>query len=114
LLRGGSRVRVFRFGPPRTVPGGPILAKDQRGEANRSGHVREVQTSKARPCALDLSTVRETLAYVHDDMRRAPGLERAAAALAAALAEIELAERGATAPARRQGPARFLSRRALR
>jgi hypothetical protein len=77
------------------------------------GTVRAVQRSKARPCALDLSTVRETLAYMHDDVRRAPGLERAAAALAAALAEIELAERGATVPARRQGPARFLPGRAL-
>lgn len=74
--------------------------------------MRAVQTSKARPCVLDLSTVRETLAYMHDDVRRTPGLERAAAALAAALAEVELAELGATALARRQRPARFLPRRA--
>jgi hypothetical protein len=72
--------------------------------------VRAVQRSKARPCALDLSTVRETLAYMHDDLRRAPGLERAAAALAAALAEVELAELGATALGRRRHPARFLPR----
>ena len=51
--------------------------------------------------------MRETLAYMHDDMRRAPGLERAAAALAAALAEVELAELGATALGRRRHPARF-------
>ena len=43
--------------------------------------------------ALDLSTVRELLAYMHDDLRRTPGLERAAAALDTALAEIERAER---------------------
>jgi hypothetical protein len=69
--------------------------------------------TKAPPRTLDLATVRETLAYVHDDMRRAPGLERVAAALAAAIAEVEWAER-ASAPSRtRPAPARFLPLSAL-
>lgn len=66
--------------------------------------------TKARPCTLDLSTVRETLAYMHDDVRRAPGLSRVAAALAAAVAEIELIER-CSPIRRRQVPDRIGSRR---
>jgi hypothetical protein len=44
------------------------------------------------PPAIDLSTVRETLLYMHDDMKRVPGLENVAGALANTLAEIEAAE----------------------
>jgi hypothetical protein len=61
----------------------------------------KIARASIRPDALDLSTVRETLAYVLDDMRRAPGLGRAAAAIATALAEIELAERNAACAHRR-------------
>lgn len=42
---------------------------------------------------IDLATVRETLVYMHDDMKRAPGLEAVAKAIAAALQEIDAAEK---------------------
>lgn len=42
-----------------------------------------------RPASIDLDTVRETLSYMHDDMRSVPGLERVAAALGRAIEEIE-------------------------
>ena len=64
--------------------------------------------------ALDLSTVREMLAYVHDDLRRAPGFERAAAALATAIAEIERVERGVPSSARWTAHTRFLPERMRR
>lgn len=67
-----------------------------------------------RPKALDLSTVREVLAYMHDDLRRAPGFERAAAALATAIAEIERSERGIAGSTNPTAHARFRSVRALR
>lgn len=44
------------------------------------------------PQHIDLSTVRETLQYIHDDMRRAAGLEKLSAALAEAIREAEAAE----------------------
>ena len=47
---------------------------------------------------VDLDTIRETLAYIRDDLRRAPGLDRAAERLTAALAEISEAERRRLAP----------------
>ena len=45
------------------------------------------------PAVLDLATMRETLYYMKDDARRVPGLEGVAAALNAAITEIEAAER---------------------
>lgn len=45
------------------------------------------------PPTIDLTTVRETLCYMRDDARAVPGLEGVAAALAAALDEVEEAER---------------------
>ena len=48
--------------------------------------------SGARQPMLDLATVRETLAYMHGDLRHVAGLEKAAAALATAIAELEAAE----------------------
>jgi len=45
------------------------------------------------PPAIDLATVRETLHYMHDDMRRIPGLEKVADAMAKTIDEIEAAER---------------------
>lgn len=41
------------------------------------------------PPAIDLTTVRDTLAYMQDDMARVPGLEKVAAAMAATLQEID-------------------------
>lgn len=46
--------------------------------------------SKTRPAVrIDLETVRETLAYMHDDMRQAPELAAVASALAQAIDEID-------------------------
>jgi hypothetical protein len=53
----------------------------------------KIQRTPAWPPALDLSTVRETIAYMEGDLRRIPGLEAAASALKTAIAEIETAER---------------------
>ena len=41
---------------------------------------------------LDLETVRETLSYIHDDLKRTPGFETASARLAEAIAAIKTAE----------------------
>jgi hypothetical protein len=41
------------------------------------------------PPLLDLATVRETLAYMRGDMQRVPALDKVAAALDAAILEIE-------------------------
>lgn len=53
----------------------------------------KIQRTPAWPPALDLSTVRETIAYMEGDLRRIPGLEAAALALKTAMTEIEKAER---------------------
>lgn len=45
------------------------------------------------PPSIDLSTVRETLLYMHDDLKRVPGLEGVASAIANTLQEIEAAEK---------------------
>jgi hypothetical protein len=42
---------------------------------------------------VDLETIRETLAYIRDDIQRVPALERAADGLTAVLAEIAAVER---------------------
>ena len=44
------------------------------------------------PPSIDLSTVRETLAYMREDARAVPGLEQVADALANAIHEVEVAE----------------------
>lgn len=68
--------------------------------------------SRPLPPHIDLSTMRETLLYMHDDMARTPGLERLRDALAAAIAETEAAEQGARkAPMVVPFSARFLPRR---
>jgi hypothetical protein len=54
--------------------------------------VFKIPRSRPWPPALDLATVRETLHYMTDDIRRIPGLEKATAALDAALVEIRAAE----------------------
>ncbi len=53
---------------------------------------------------IDLETVRETLAYIHDDVRRVPALAGLAGALGAALAEIEAVADGDTVPVARAVP----------
>lgn len=61
---------------------------------------------------IDLETVRETLLYMKDDLRRDPALARAADAIEAALAEIDRAQRSTSAapPSSVNGFARFLPR----
>jgi hypothetical protein len=41
---------------------------------------------------VDLGTIRETLAYIRDDLARVPGLERASEVVGSALGELEAAE----------------------
>ena len=55
--------------------------------------VFRIPRSNPWPPAIDLTTVRETLIYMKDDMRRVPALEGVAAALETALKEIDKAER---------------------
>jgi len=57
---------------------------------------------------IDLGTIRDTLVYIRDDMKRVPGYERAAEALTATLSEIAVAERRRLAP-----PSSMLDARAL-
>jgi hypothetical protein len=61
---------------------------------------------------VDLETIHEALLYIRDDIKRVPGLERAADNLTAALGEITAAERRRFAPLSSSViEARFLSRR---
>ncbi len=53
----------------------------------------KIQRVPAWPPALDLSTVRETIAYMEGDLKRIPGLEAAATALKTAMREIDAAEK---------------------
>lgn len=55
-----------------------------------------ISRKTVQPASIDLDTVRETLSYMHDDMRDAPGLERVAAALGRAIDEIEAARQAET------------------
>ncbi len=71
----------------------------------------KIQRTPAWPPALDLSTVRETIAYMESDLRRVPGLEAAARALQTAIGEIEAAERSMRPKSYKMLGARFLSRR---
>lgn len=48
---------------------------------------------QSRPRGLDLTTMRATVSYMHDDAVRTPGCERVAEAFSAVLGEIEAAER---------------------
>ncbi len=52
-----------------------------------------IPRSQPWPPAIDLSTVRETLLYMHDDMKRVPGLEAVTKAIETTLTEIESAEK---------------------
>lgn len=71
-----------------------------------------IQRSNPWPPTMDLSTIRETMEYMHSDMKRVPGLEKAAKAVAAALKEIDEAEQQA-ATTQKLNPlaAKFLPRR---
>lgn len=71
-----------------------------------------IQRSKPWPPAIDLGTVRDTLQYMHDDMHRVPGMEKVAAALEQALAEVDAADKAAGPPSLEAIDfARFLPRR---
>ena len=71
-----------------------------------------IPRSNPWPPTMDLATVRETMRYMHDDIKRIPGLEKAAHAVNQAIKEIDLAERAATRQ-QRLSPiaAKFLPRR---
>ncbi len=69
-----------------------------------------IPRSNPWPPQIDLSTLRETLHYMHDDMARAPGLEKLRDALACALKEAEAAEAGARSRPANIINARFLPR----
>ena len=65
------------------------------------------------PPQIDLSSVRETILYIEDDLARVPGLEGVAAALKSAIREIDRAKPPAALPAAKS-PAphfQFLPRR---
>ena len=62
------------------------------------------------PPTLDLATVRETLLYMKDDLRRVPDLARAAQALETAISELEKAERTSKPVSYSPFAARFLPR----
>ena len=70
-----------------------------------------IQRHPAYPPTLDLSTVRETIAYMEGDLRRVPGLEAAATALKTAIREIEAAERAMKPTPYTVLAAKFLPRR---
>jgi len=73
--------------------------------------VYRIPRSNPWPPQIDLSTVHDTLLYMHDDMARAPGLEKLRDALALALKEIEAAQSKADARPSNIINARFLPRR---
>ena len=49
----------------------------------------KISRTRSWPPAIDLSTVRKTVAYMRGDMARVPGLEKIAAALEVAIKEID-------------------------
>ncbi len=51
-----------------------------------------IPRSNGWPPTMDLTTIRETMRYMHDDMKRVPGLENAARAIGVAIKEIDVAE----------------------
>jgi hypothetical protein len=60
--------------------------------------VYKISRNQPWPPHIDLSTARETLSYIHDDMKRVPELQKVAAALEEAMREMDRAE--ATSPRR--------------
>lgn len=69
-----------------------------------------IPRDKPWPPAIDLTTVRDTLAYMQDDMARVPGLEKVADALARTLDEIDAVKPSKLRPLATDSPfaARFL------
>lgn len=69
-----------------------------------------IPRDKPWPPAIDLTTVRDTLAYMQEDMARVPGLEKVADAMARTLDEIDAVKPSMTAPIATASPfaARFL------
>lgn len=49
----------------------------------------KISRNRAWPPSIDLTTVRQTVHYMHGDMARVPGLEKIGAALESALKEID-------------------------
>jgi len=72
--------------------------------------VYRIPRSNPWPPQIDLTTLRETLIYMHDDMARVPGLEKLRDALALALEETEAAQAAAQAKVTNITKARFLPR----
>lgn len=62
---------------------------------------------------IDLETIRETLAYIRDDVRNAPGLEGVAGALEEAVRKIDAVSARRRRPSRLSAifPVRFLPNR---
>ena len=54
--------------------------------------MQDLSDAKRNVPLVDLGTIRETLAYIRDDLARVPGLERAAEIVGSALAELGAAE----------------------
>ena len=52
----------------------------------------KISRNQPWPPHIDLSTARETLNYIHDDMKRVPELQKVAAALQVAMREMDKAE----------------------
>lgn len=74
--------------------------------------VFKISRQQPFPPTLDLSTIRETLSYMHGDMKRVAALEKAAKALEAAIREIDDARAKTAAPIiGRITGARFLGRK---
>ena len=76
----------------------------------RTFNVYRIPRSNPWPPQIDLTTLRETLIYMHDDMARVPGLEKLRDALALALEETEAAQAAAQAKVTNITKARFLPR----
>ena len=72
-----------------------LLARAAAGAGEKPGKtkVKGAFDAKRNVPLVDLGTIRETLAYIRDDLARVPGLEQAAELIASALGELTTAER---------------------
>ncbi len=82
------------------LPFWALLAEKTRGQGLEFKKSRWGIPLHQKPTVplVDFDTIRETLAYIRDDIQRVPGMEKAADRLTAALAEIAAAERRRLAP----------------
>jgi hypothetical protein len=73
----------------------------------------KISRDKPWPPSIDLSTVRQTVAYMQGDLARVPGLEKIAAALDTAMQEIDAVQprRPVVNLSEHLARARFLPRR---